>query len=344
MRYRTVTVSARLTRLTALLGAVALLAGLGLAPSAAAQRMEVDRPSTAPEKIIGLKARVTPYEGGASTDYQIEPGVTVYLDEGERVRLRLVGTALVDGVGVEREIDARLETGAGSRWIDVAPEGGSSVVVATKPIPPGAAGGAETVTAQVAFTVTGNYDIRQNLQTGRVTFDIRPKQTATAPDLSQDERWQRSQEVADSLMSILLDDAPDEAADYQVQRIYRRGQDGARQVAIVLAQQAERRGATRGWQPTEIVGHLYRDLLGRDGSDHELAQRDPGFTDNVRLYQRNGYSVLVQTLVDSAEFARHHELERLEYLPVNPDVASPNDGPTPPPEGARRTRPRGWGG
>ena len=137
---------------------------------------------------------------------------------------------------------------------------------------------------------------------------------------------------------------PEVAADYQVQRIYRQGHDGARQVAIVLAQQAERCGATRGWQPTQIVGHLYRELLGRTGSDSELAQQDPGFYNNVQLYQKNGYPVLVQTLVDADEFVRHHELRSLENLPLDPDVASPNEVPMVPDDGARRTRPRGWGG
>lgn len=328
----------------------ALLAAACFVLPAFAQTMEIDRPdkaidqpSLAPEKIISLKARITPYEGGPSTDYEIQPGITVNLDEGERIQLRIVGTAIVDGRGVEREIQTRLVIGAGSRWIDVAPEGGCSVVVATKPIPPGATGADGMVTAQVAFTVTGNYDIRQNLQDGRVTFHIYPRQSASAPDVSRDERWQRSQDVADSLMAILLDQRPNEAADYQVQRIYRQGHDGARQVAIVLAQQAERSGATRGWQPTQIVGHLYRELLGRSGSDSELAQQDPGFYNNVQLYQKNGYLVLVQTLVDADEFVRYHELRNLESLPVDSDVASPNEVPMVP-DGAQRTRPRGWGG
>jgi hypothetical protein len=318
----------------------ALLTVLCVALPAAAQTLEMDR-ADEPEKIIGLKARVTPFEGGPSTDYDIQPGVTVPMYEGERLRLRMVGTALVDGRGVEREIQARLELGAGSRWIDVEQAGSQGVVVISKPIPPGAADGG-SVSAQVAFTVTGNYDVRRNLQTGRVTFDIQPTRAVAATDLASDERWQLSEDVAGSLMAILLDDAGD-PLDYQVKRIYAKGHQGAKDMAIVLAQQAERRGSTRGWQPTEIVGHLYRELLGRDGSDREIRLSDPGFDNNVRLYERNGYQVLVQTLVDADEFVRHHDLRRLEELYIDPDVAG-QEVETPQPDGARRTRPRGWGG
>jgi hypothetical protein len=52
----------------------------------------------------------------------------------------------------------------------------------------------------------------------------------------------------------------------------------------------------------EVLGHLYRGLLRRDGNNNQLWDSDPGFRGNVEELRRRGYVSMVNGLVSSQEF------------------------------------------
>lgn len=297
-----------------------------------------------PVKVISLEARVTWLDSGRQQNFQIQPAEHVPLTVGERVRVDLVGTLIVDGRGVERPVRADFEVAAGDWRIDAAPAQGDAVTVtAVQPNEVTRGGAPEDSRSQLRYTVTGDYDLRQALREGRITFDISPRPGAepgesTAPE---DERWQHAERVADALSQVLLDEAR-EIDDALVRRIYRNGQDGAEEVATALALEAERRGYLRDWTPQQVVGHLYRYLVGRQGSYRDIAERDPsGFQANLDRLDRSGYRELVRAFVESQEFRRVHDLERLEELPVDPGEGDPVRSDPWRDRDATDTRPRG---
>ena len=126
--------------------AVAVLA-LTAIPAAAVAQM----------KVIAIQARVD------GTTYGVAPNSEeIPVNAGERVRVDLVGTSIEGGRGVERPINARFTTASGRGTIDIVQTGANWVVVNVR------SGG----TAQLGYSVTGGYDMKGSLSSGRITFDV----------------------------------------------------------------------------------------------------------------------------------------------------------------------------
>lgn len=273
-------------------------------------------------EIISLKARVTDLDTGREQVIDLDRADQhARIQVGDRVRVDLVGTAIIDGDGVAVQVPANFEIAAGSWRIDTAPAGPSSVIVtATQPNsvhrgnPEGRSG--------VGFEVVGNYDMKPKHQKGRVTFEIADREgefgtgTVAGPAESwqPDARWRHSEEIAEDLSQI--DFNPDALDRADLQRIYDHGMTGIREVAIDMAVEAGRSGAVRARDGADVVAHLYRHLLGRDGNTRAISQSDPqGFRNNLELLERKGYRALVTLFVDSDEFRRVHDLDAFDDLP-----------------------------
>ncbi len=310
---------------TTTLRSAALALGLALAgvgALSAESQTAVKKSQAAPRldgaKVIALQAWVENLTAGTEARYGIAPtaeGIPIQI--GDRLRVRLVGTAIeADGDGVEVPIQARFVEAPGTHRLAIEERGPNWVVVRIGDRD----GGRNDDRAQLAYEVTGRYDLRQAMQQGRITFDLGGRGSAaigTRPVEDRD-RLRRSEELAallyDSILrvdsrAVHLVSGFDEAVD----RIYRFGYDGIVQIALELAREAERRDTFRGVSSTDVVAHLYRRLLGRSGSDSEL-RSDAGFSGNIRLYEREGIVALVDTIVRSDEFRDVQDLGRFGLL------------------------------
>lgn len=330
---------------------VAAALSVAVALPAAAQ-MQV-RAAGEPLRVIDVKARVTDLDSDRTERYSVTPAQHVPLQVGDRVRVQIVGTVIRDGRGVEEVLPAEFRVVAGPWRIDLAPAGPDAVVVVARQPNEAVQGGAQAGSrSQVGYTVEGaGYEMTEMQRDGRITFDIAPAEMVTAPS-STDPRWRRAGEMADVLSHLLLDDRG-ELSEVYVERIYVNGYHGVQQVAETLARGAERQGSLRGWTDGQVVLHLYRHLLGREGTDREIYQSDPaGVQGNTELLQSRGYETLVESLVGSREFRDTHDVDRFQELAVDPAVdRSRHRGPLPEygsldddeRQGVGRTRPRGGG-
>jgi hypothetical protein len=301
------------------LAALTALATLAFAaPAAEAEpQIRVDQRRTGqPLQVIALQARVTDLDDRRTLDYELVPAEHVQLVEGDRVRVNVIGTAIVNGDGVARDIPVRLELAAGSRYVDVTVNRDGSAIVVANAIPAGEYGADGLVRSQLAFQVVGDYDMRDNLRSGRITFEIRPANGVVNPPVTGGGvRWDRAVAIADEIAEVRV--VGEGTPNWVVQRIYENGYQGARDSALELAVQAERTGTFRRLSAEAVTAHLYRHLLGRGGSDREIALSDPtGFNANVRIFQQRGYRELVDVFVQSEEFRRHHDFARLETTPL----------------------------
>jgi hypothetical protein len=269
--------------------------------------------ATAGAKVIALQAWVENLTAAAEARYGIAPtNEPIPVNVGDRVRVRLVGTAIeADGDGVEIPIQARFSEAPGTSRLDILERGPNWVVVRI--------GDRDRLRnddrAQLAFEVTGRYDMRNNLQGGRVTFDLGGRGSSSL-GLSQGatdrERWGESERMTALLYDAIL---RTESSSLRlgsgfredVEQIYRDGYEAVIQVALDLAREAQERNVYRGHPASDVVAHFYRTLLGRTGSDSQLAS-DPGFVANVRSLERGRLYDLIETIVRSEEFHRVHEL------------------------------------
>jgi hypothetical protein len=314
MRHHTTLRSAALALGIALAGAGGALA----AESQKAQKIQIT-PRLDGARVIALQVWVENLTAATEARYGLAPSSeAIPVRLGDRLRLRLVGTALeADGDGVEIPIQARFAEAPGTTRLDIADRGSNWVVVEIG----SRERGRNDDRAQLVFEVTGRYDMRQAMQEGRITFDLGGRGSApigTAPVEDRD-RLRRSEELAALLYEAIL--RVDSRAvhlvsgfDEAVDRIYRFGYDGLVQVALDLAREADRRDTYRGARSTAVVGHLYRLLLGRSGGDEELLRGDAGFAGNVRLYERDGIAAVVDTIVRSGEFRDVQDLDRFGLL------------------------------
>lgn len=315
---------AALVRATVAAALLAALLPLGPALPAEAQ-MRPGGPGDQPTQIIDLKARVR--YGNKVVDYRIHPAEHVKLTVGDRVQVSLVGTAIVDGRGVEADIPATFRIASGPWRIDLAPAGRNSVtVVATQPN--SVHRGNPDSRSSLSYEVQGRYDMKPALRDGRITFDIAGGQQAPPVTAPEDDRWEMAEDIAADLAQIRLDER-EILDEYWVERIYLEGYSGVRTAAVALAAQTERSGAMRGWSAEEIVARLYRALLHREGTTAQLRQADPaGFDANVRRVRTEGYESLVRTFVESQEFRNEQRIDRLERLTrgyQTPRFRSPGD-------------------
>src|SRR5919106_45071 len=143
-------------------------------------------PAAAQMKIIAIQARV----GG--TTYGVAPNEEqIPVNVGDRVRVELVGTSIEGGRGVERPVNARFDVAAGRGRIDIAQSGANWVVVNVR-------NGGDNGTAQLGYTVNGNYDMKGSLHSGRITFDIgddRGGSRGSGNSYRSSERWSRAREL-----------------------------------------------------------------------------------------------------------------------------------------------------
>jgi len=286
------------------------VAALAAIPAAAVAQM----------KIIAVQAKV----GG--TNYGVAPNAEpIPVNVGDRVRVDLVGTSIEGGRGVERQVNARFDVPGGRGPIDIAQAGSNWVVVNIR-----SAGD-----AQLGYSVNGNYDMRGNLRSGRITFQISDNRRRGGQDRGQGgdgdrggygdrgghgghERWDRAQDVTRRLyLGILGAEPRGDEARHDTERIAREGSAGVRDVARSLAVNAQRNRNQRMGEDEAIrvLGDLYRGLLGRDMNNRDLWIRDRGFHDSVNTLRRDGLVRVVDGIVASDEFRSVNKLNELDRMP-----------------------------
>jgi hypothetical protein len=302
-----------------------LALGLALAALATGGVVHAQKPTTTIEvqpregtKVIALQVWAENLTTGAEARYGIAPtNEAVPVAPGDRVRLRLVGTSInAEGKGVSVPIEARIGEAPGTRRLEVLERGANWIVVRVGERDTGRSDDL----AQLAFEVTGRYDLRPTMTQGRITLDLGARVVAPSPS----ERRQAAEELATLLYRGILRVDPQAVRlvsgyEQAVDQIERRGYPGLVDLARELARQVELdalRSRTARPAATAVVGHLYRVLLGRSGSDQELAASDPGFAGNVRRYESGGMVDVVEVIVNSAEFAQVQRLDRIGWAPA----------------------------
>jgi hypothetical protein len=293
-------------RRACLLTTCAVLAGVLALPAAAA-----------PLEVITLKARVESQNGTTNGDFQI--GDAILAGVGERLKVSLLGTGIVNGIGREVRVDARFGMAAGSAQCSLVRTGPNWAVVSIN----GAGGNG---LCQLGYTTSAGYRMRPGLASGRLTFKMNGPSAAVggggapfppgagpepeSPHGYEHARWRRAWELDGMLYrAILGEEAHGERARVDADRIYREGYGGVLTVATELARIAEQRGRgrsplDRGYQERDVerLATLYRDLLHRQQSDRDLWQQDPGFRANVEALHHKGIAAVIQGIVDSEEF------------------------------------------
>lgn len=305
-------------RLSAAALALALLGAVGAAAEERKQSAKVKAQKQAVAdgaKVIALQAWVENVTAATENRYGVAPtNQPVPVALGDRVRVRLVGTMIeADGDGVEVPIQATFSEAPGTRQLEILERGPNWVVVEIDRRDLGRNDGR----AQLAFEVTGRYDMRQAMREGRITFDLGTRGAAGLPigsNVTDRTRWRDAERIATLLYNGILRVEPSAVGlasgfSEDVEQIYRYGYQSVVEVAMDLAREAQQREVYRGLAAVDVAGHLYRTLLGRSGSNSQL-QGDAGFVANVRTLERHGLDDLVETIVRSEEFHKVHELSR----------------------------------
>jgi hypothetical protein len=287
-------------RSTAFLTALGLTVGLtiALAATAAAQQVRVGPAPPDGTRLLDVEVLVTDLATNRTTTYEL--GQHVPLTVGDRVRIELAGSALVDGTGRRVALPADFTVGGGGRRLGLAPTRQGGVVVHAEQI-----AGDDERPSQIRFELRGEYE-PPRLAHGFVTFEIAPR---AEPQVSAEAR-QISERVARDLAHVLLVDSPRVETAW-IERIEQGGEAEARLLARQLAATASQSGRLREVPPWEVTAHLYRHLLGRQGTAADLWRTDPGFRGNLELLEERGYSALVDAVLASQEFRGRHPFDRL---------------------------------
>jgi hypothetical protein len=281
------------------------------APRQTAPRQTQPRQQTEATEVIALQT----YVEGRSDTYGVKPAEAIPVRAGERVRINLVGTAIVNGNGVERPVNARFSVAAGKGQIDIVRTGPNWVDVQV-----GSRG--DDGIAQLAYEVTSNYEMKGGLKSGRITFQIgegtgsSTGQVGTNPDISDRARWTRAQELnAQLYRSILGTEPAGDRAREDAEHIYEMGHAGVRDVALALADDAGTRyDRLSEDEAVEVLGDLYRGLLRRTGSDSQIWDQDRGFRNNVDTLRRQGFEKMIQVILDAPEFRTANNLDSFGSL------------------------------
>lgn len=287
-----------------------ILAVLSAIPGAA-------QPRPARTSVIAIQVNVDSGSGRPIT-YGVAPSSeTVPLAVGQSVRVSLVGTAIVNNVGVERPIRARFHLTSGNNGLEIG-QGGSNWVTVR-----GRGYGGNGI-AQLAYEVTDNaYTMREGFLSGRITFQLsggdRGPDRGPGPGPRPGgggERFEAAQRITETLYRAILrqDDMRARRVEDDIASIERGGYPAIQRIARGLATQAEANHIYDGRNAAEIVARLYRDLLRRSGGERELAAEDSGFRDNVRVLRDRGLVDVVRVIVGSQEFQRVQELDRSGLL------------------------------
>lgn len=296
--------------------AAALLMALAASTSYSAQ----SRPAqNGPLAVIALQTHVD----GRPDTYGVKPAEPIPVAPGERVRIHLVGTAIIQGTGVERPIPADFSIAAGRDKIDIVQTGTTWVTVQVSP-------GANGV-AQIGYEVTGNeYEMKGGLRGGRLTLEIgagltpSPGSVGTGTGSADRVRWNRSRDLTDQLYRTILGAAPQgDTARRDLEHIYEMGAIGVRDVALALAHDADARYDRLSQDDAvNVLGDLYRGLLRRTLSNSQLWDQDPGFRDNVDNLRRRGYEQSVRGIIEAPEFRIANNLDDFGYLAGHDNDAS----------------------
>ena len=293
--------------------AAALLVALAASTADAAQ---TSRQSNANSGVLDVIALQTYVEGRNAT-YGIKPAQSIPVNAGDRVRIHLVGTAIINGNGVEREIPAHFTVVAGRGQIDIVQSGPTWALVQVNSRGDGI--------AQLGYEVTSDeYDMKGGLRQGRITLEIGEGQQESAPGSVgtgsagnvDRARWTRSRELTDQLYRSIVGAAPQgDLAQRDLEHIYEMGLIGVHDVALVLANDASSRYSRLPQDDAvQVLGNLYRGLLRRDLSNQQLWDMDPGFQNNTNTLRQRGYVKVVEVLVDSEEFRSANSLSQFGNL------------------------------
>jgi hypothetical protein len=283
-----------------------------------------------PARTSVIAIQVNVESGGQQVRYGIRPNTeTVPLLAGQRVKVSLVGTAIVNGVGVERPINARFHPASGAGALELGQSGPNWVLVS----------GRGNGVAQLSYDVTDrNYTMKNGFESGRITFQLTGThgsggaggnggnggsgEPGPGPGQGSD-RQAVAQKITERLYRAILNqtDLSDRRAQRDLDAIYNGGFPAIQSVARDLAGAAEARGSFDQRTADEVVGRFYRYLLLRNGSNRDIAAQDRGFSDNIRLLRERGLPELVRVIVGSQEFQKVQELERygLLYAPTGHD-------------------------
>jgi hypothetical protein len=262
-------------------------------------------------EVIALQT----YVDGRSETYGVKPAEAIPVRAGERVRINLVGTAIINGNGEERPVNARFSVAAGRDQLDIVRSGPNWVDVQV-------GSRKDDGVAQLAYEVTSNYEMKGGLKSGRITFQIgegtssSPGQVGSGYGINDRDRWNRSQELTAQLYrSILGTEARGDLAREDAEHIYDMGLVGVREVALALAEDAGTRyDRLSEDEAVEVLGDLYRGLLRRSGSDSQLWDQDRGFRTNVDTLRRQGFEKMIQVILDASEFRTANDLQSFGSL------------------------------
>lgn len=311
--------------------AAALLVGSATLTLDAQTRQQAPRqgstkqPQTKPLDVIALQT----YVEGRNDTYGVKPAEPIPVREGERVRIHLVGTAIVDGNGVERRIPARFSVASGRGNVDIVQTGPDWALVQVNRRGDGL--------AQLGYEVTGgSYEMKSGLREGRITLDIGDRQGSSSGSSSGQvgsgpvdrNRWSQAQELTDRLYRSILGVAPQQGdvAREDTEHIYEMGYLGVREVALALANDAgSRYDRLAQDDAVEVLGDLYRGLLRRTGNDDQLWDQDSGFRGNVDTLRRQGFNKMVQVIIDAPEFMTANNLRDFGNLAGRDDANWRND-------------------
>ncbi|HXU32047.1 MAG TPA: hypothetical protein VN851_15875 [Thermoanaerobaculia bacterium] len=152
-------VSLRARALTPLaLAAVVAITNFAVAAPAAAQDDEVSR-------VIAIQVYAQVHGSDDSYIYGVAPeNEAVQVSPGQRLRLTLVGTGLVNGSGEEVEVPANFNVAAG-RGVQIIGRGDNWVDVAISRDASGYAG-------QIGYRVGDDYEMRREITSGRIILQV----------------------------------------------------------------------------------------------------------------------------------------------------------------------------
>lgn len=141
-----------------LLAALAGVAAFALAVPVSAQEGEVSR-------VIAIQVYAEEHGSEDPYIYGVAPeNEPVLVSPGERLRLSLVGTGLVDGEGEEVEIPASFNVASGPA-VDIIGRGENWVDVAIRRNASGIAG-------SIGYRASNDYDMRNEIRTGRIVLEV----------------------------------------------------------------------------------------------------------------------------------------------------------------------------
>src|SRR5262249_18126529 len=155
-------------------------------------------------------------------------------------------------------------------------------------------------------------EMKGGLHDGRITMEVvGGPESSPAPVIpAERDRWNQAQALTDQLYRSILGVAPQgDIAQRDTEHIYEMGLAGVRDVALALAQDAGTRfnGLSQN-DAVGVLGNLYRGLLRRTGNDNDFWNQDPGFRTNVDTLRRQGFSKMVEVIVDAGEFRTANDL------------------------------------